>query len=982
MAREAEVRERHGTPPVVSLARVAGIGAAGPYDHWMISLSAARRLAPDFDLRGDPPPSSMAELASRLEPQLHGAWAMPGARLRWRHAEAKGEGPAPGDLLLHAGPSGEAWLCAARPWSPEAADSLVPCLEATCGLLLELERLREQAQRNERNHRLQAALFAISELASSTRPTREVLSEMHCIVGGLMYAENFFIARHDPQRRSLRFLYYADSIDPSRITPDAELAEDDIPGSLTLQVIRRGHALRGPSELLIQKFGFGGSHEGPPSEDWLGVPMVHEGVAVGAVVVQSYRPEHRYGIDEEHLLAYVAAHITTALERRENTRELERRVAQRTEALQVEIAERERGERVQSALYRITALAVRHKAEDDDARFYAEVHAVLAEIIAARNLYVAHYDADRDEVQFPYIADEHHAHIPGRIGGRGLTEYVIHRGEALLADAPLIRELEATGAAEPIGKPAEFWIGVPLRVGDTPVGVIGVQSYRRDQQLTERDLELLGFAATHLATAIGRHRADLALREIYLDLDRRVAERTRELGLANETLRRQIRAREGVEQQLKHQTLHDGLTGLPNRQYLLDRLVAAMARQQAQDDRLYAVLFLDLDRFKVINDSEGHLVGDQLLREAARRIGDCVRSPDTLARLGGDEFAVLLEHIRGIEDAVQVAERILQALELPFMIGGRELHSSASVGIALAQPHYGSSEEVLRDADAAMYRAKAEGRKRYALFDEGLRQFAQQRLELEGELRHGLVRHEFEPHYQPIVDLDGGGVLGFEALLRWRTGDGGLRLPGQFLGLAEETGLIESIDWRMYAMALRDLAEIMPVSAYVSVNLSPRHLLAPDFAERFLTLVEAQGACPSRVCVEVTEGALIDRTDLARATLEQLHRAGVRVLLDDFGTGYSALSYLQAFPLHGLKIDRSFAAVLDGDEKRGGSNAILRAILAMAASLGLEVVGEGIETETQYRQLRALGLCHGQGYHFGRPAPLGHWRSQVSGTRD
>jgi len=948
----------------------------------MIPLSAARRIAPDSDLRGDPPPASMAELAARLEPQLHGAWAMPGARLRWRHAGDGGEGPAPGDLLLHGSPSGEAWLCATRPWSPEAADTLVPSLEATCGLLLELERLREQAQRNERTHRLQAALFAISELASSTRPTSEVLSEMHRIVGGLMYAENFFIARHDPQRRSLSFLYCADSAESTGITPGTELAEAEIPGSLTLQVIRRGHALRGPSGLLAQQIGVGGVQQGPACLDWLGVPMVHEGVAVGAVVVQSYRPEHRYGIDEEHLLGYVAAHITSALERRENTRELERRVAQRTEALQAEIVERERGERVQSALYRITALAVRHKAEDDDARFYAEVHAVLAEIIAARNLYVAHYDADRDEVQFPYIADEHHAHIPGRIGGRGLTEYVIHRGEALLADAPLIRELEATGAAEPIGKPAEFWIGVPLRVGDTPVGVIGVQSYRRDQQLTERDLELLGFAATHLATAIGRHRADLALREIYLDLDRRVAERTRELGLANETLRRQIRAREGVEQQLKHQTLHDGLTGLPNRQYLLDRLVAAMARQQAQDDRLYAVLFLDLDRFKVINDSEGHLVGDQLLREAARRIGDCVRSPDTLARLGGDEFAVLLERIRGIEDAVQVAGRILQALELPFMIGGRELHSSASIGIALAQPQYGSAEEVLRDADAAMYRAKAEGRKRYALFDEGLRQFAQQRLELEGELRHGLVRHEFEPHYQPIVDLDGGGVLGFEALLRWRTGDGGLRLPGQFLGLAEETGLIESIDWRMYAMALRDLAEIMPVSAYVSVNLSPRHLLAPDFAERFLALVEAQGACPSRVCVEVTEGALIDRTDLARATLEQLHRAGVRVLLDDFGTGYSALSYLQAFPLHGLKIDRSFAAVLDGDEKRGGSNAILRAILAMAASLGLEVVGEGIETETQYQQLRALGLCQGQGYHFGRPAPLGHWRLQASGTRD
>ena len=951
-------------------------GAGWPYDRAMTPPPAARRIAPDFDLRTDSPPSSMEALAARLEPQLHGAWAMPGARLRWRHAETGGDGPTSEDLLLYRGALGEVWLAAGRPWSAEAADSLAPSLEATCGLLLELERLREQSRRNERNHRLQAALFAISELASSTRPTREVLVEMHRIVAGLMYAENFFIARHDPLQRTLRFLYYADSADPAGIATEVEIAEAEIPASLTLQVIRRGHALRGPSAQLAEQVGLGGITQGPECIDWLGVPMVHEGVAVGAVVVQSYSPEHRYGPDEEHLLGYVAAHLMSALDRRESTRELERRVAQRTEALQAEIHERERGERVQSALYRITALSARHEAEDDEGRFYAEVHAVLAEIIAARNLFVAHYDEDRDEVRFPYIADEHHTEVPPRRGGRGLTEYMIHRGEPLLADGALMRGLEATGVVELMGAPAEFWLGVPLRVGDTPVGVIGVQSYVREQQLGERDLEMLSFVATHLATAIGRRRSGLALREAYLALEHRVAERTRELGLANETLRQQIRAREGVEQQLKHQTLHDGLTGLPNRQYLLDRLVAAMTRQNVQDDRLYAVLFLDLDRFKVINDSEGHLVGDELLREAARRIGDCVRSPDTLARLGGDEFAVLLERIRGVDDAVQVADRILRALETPFLVNGRELHSSASVGIALAQPHYHSAEEVLRDADAAMYRAKAEGRKRYALFDEHLRQFAQQRLELEGELRRGLAQDEFEPHYQPIVNIGNGTVLGYEALLRWRQSDGSVRVPGQFLGLAEETGLIESIDWRMYAMALRDLAVIVPAQAYVSVNLSPRHLLVPDFAERFLALIDAQGARPSRVCVEVTEGALIDRKDLARAALERLHSAGVRILLDDFGTGYSALSYLQAFPLHGLKIDRSFATTLEGSGPRSGAQAILRAILAMARSLELEVIGEGIETDPQRSVLWTLGLRHGQGYHFGRPAPLAHWQAR------
>ena len=537
--------------------------------------------------------------------------------------------------------------------------------------------------------------------------------------------------------------------------------------------------------------------------------------------------------------------------------------------------------------------------------------------------------------------------------------------------------LQAAGLIQRSGTPAMWWMGAPMKIDDQPVGVIAVQSYRHDVGYTPRDLELLGFVATHIATAIGRRRAALALRTAYLELERRVAERTRELALANESLRQQISAREGMERQLKHQALHDSLTGLPNRQYLLDRLVAAMSQHAAQPERLFAVLFLDLDRFKVINDSEGHLVGDALLREAARRIGECVRSPDTLARLGGDEFAVLLERIRSIEDVIHVAERIMQVLDRPFLVEGRELHSSASVGIAMVQPHYHSAEEILRDADAAMYRAKADGRKRFALFDENLRQVAQQRLELERELRRGLAEARFIPYYQPIVSLGNGAVLGYETLLRWRRGDGEVLAPGAFLGLAEETGLIEEIDWRMYACALHDLARIVPRHAYVTVNLSPRHLLAPDFAGRFLELVEAQRALPSRVCVEVTEGALIDRKDVARAALETLHRAGVRIVLDDFGTGYSALSYLQHFPLHGLKIDRSFASMLEGGGAgRSGSRPIIRAIVAMANSLDLEVVGEGIETEEQRQALWTLGVRQGQGYHFGRPAPLEHWLAQ------
>ncbi|WP_397607722.1 EAL domain-containing protein [Silanimonas sp.] len=837
----------------------------------------------------------------------------------------------------------------------------------------EIDRLRMELDRRAHAMRFQEALFAISEVASSSKPTAEVMAAMHRIVGTLMYAENFFIALRDPERRTLRFVYFADSEDADGLDPDLEIPESELLGSLTVQVIQRQQALRGPSEQLAASLGMQDEAQGPESNDWLGVPMTSDGITQGAVVVQSYRPEHTYSAEDEQLLSYVAEHIATALARRQSTIELERRVQQRTEALQAEVVERERAERLQTALYRITALASRHES-DDDARFYADVHSIVGELIDARNFYIALWDETTDETSFPYSVDERTPTRPSRKAGQGLTEYVLHSGEPLLASESVMRELNALGATVAGQQSASCWLGVPMMVDDAPVGVIAVQSYRADVRFTHRDLELLSFVGTHIAAAIGRRRAGVALRQAYLDLEHRVSERTRELGLANETLRQQISAREGVERQLKHQALHDSLTGLPNRQYLLDRLVASMAQHVAQPERLFAVLFLDLDRFKVINDSEGHLVGDALLREAAKRIGECVRNPDVLARLGGDEFAVLLERIRSVEDAINVAERIMQVLDQPFFIEGRELHSSASVGVAVAQPHYASAEEILRDADAAMYRAKADGRKRYALFDEDLRHLAQQRLELEREMRRAMVHHEFEPYYQPIVSIANGAVLGYEALLRWNRPDGTVRAPGAFLGLAEETGMIEEIDWRMYASAIGDLVRLTPSHAYVSVNLSPRHLLAPDFATRFLTLVRDQRAHPSRVCVEVTEGALIDRKDLARAALETLHRAGVRIMLDDFGTGYSALSYLQHFPLHGLKIDRSFATSLEsGAETRGGSRPIIRAIVAMAASLELEVVSEGIETEEQRKALWTLGIRQGQGYHFGRPAPLQHW---------
>jgi diguanylate cyclase (GGDEF)-like protein len=407
---------------------------------------------------------------------------------------------------------------------------------------------------------------------------------------------------------------------------------------------------------------------------------------------------------------------------------------------------------------------------------------------------------------------------------------------------------------------------------------------------------------------------------------------------------------------------------LPNRAALLGRLARALANFERDPSRLFAVLFLDLDRFKVVNDSVGHLLGDDLLIEAGRRISSCVRAPDSVARLGGDEFTVLLEDIHGIEDACQIAGRVLAALTDPIRLGDKEIYTSASIGIALAHQRYSRAEELLRDADVAMYRAKAHGRHRYEIFDEQLREEALQMLDLESDLRRAIVRREFEPFLQPIVRLSDGAVLGYEALLRWRHSTRGLLLPVDFIGAAEDSGTIEQIDWHLYEQVFRAIPTLGDTHAYVGINVSARHFRSPNLATALLDMIAAYRVPPWRIRVEVTEGALLENPEIARATMLSLRDAGVLTSLDDFGTGYSSLSYLHRFPLHALKIDRSFVAELQSDLS-GSSAAVVRAIRALAGSLNLEVIAEGVETVLQRDALMQLDCAIGQGYLFAAPQP-------------
>jgi diguanylate cyclase (GGDEF)-like protein len=852
-----------------------------------------------------------------------------------------------------------------------AARQITQRLEA----IVEVEMLQRSVTRLEQAERLQRALYAIADQASSGRDMPDVLRAMHEIVGSLMYAENFYIVLYDRSADSVRFTYFVDVADTD--VPSNESAPlDELRGSLTWHLLRRGRALMGTPAELEKQIGEPLVAFGPECVDWLGVPLVRGSDVVGGIVVQSYTESARFGEEDRALLAYVAQHILTALEHKQTLTDLERHVAERTDALreanavlQQQVIERQRGEHLQAALFRIAELANTTDSLDE---FYAAVHRVVGSLLYSRNFYIALLADNHRELLFPYSVDEFDPLRRPRELGKGLTEYVLRTGTPLLADREGFERLQATGEVVSHGTLSSCWLGVPLICADRTVGVLAVQSYADDHRYTLRDQELLTFVSYHIANALERKRHAESLKHAYAELEQRVAERTAELAAANRELRGEIERRERIERQLKHETLHDALTGLPNRALLLDRLGAALARYTRDPRRLFAVLFLDLDRFKIINDSVGHLLGDELLEEVGRRIADCLEPRDVVARLGGDEFAVLLTDIENDEDATQSAQRLIDVLNAPIRLANKEVFTSASIGIAVAAQRYRKAEDLLRDADVAMYRAKSEGRHRYALFDETLHRDALHLLELEGDLRRAVTRREFEPYFQAIQRLDDGRIVGYEALLRWRHPARGLLMPDSFLAVAEESGLSEQIDWLVFERVCQVAPALTANGSFVGINLSGRHFHSADLGGRLLDLFEAHRVPPPNIRVEVTEHVLLDNPALVKRTLQKLRSAGITIALDDFGTGYSSLSYLHQFPLQALKIDRSFVAELTASGN-SGSSAVVRAILALAGSLGMQVIAEGIENQTQRELLLRLGCEIGQGFLFGQPQPASRW---------
>lgn len=466
-----------------------------------------------------------------------------------------------------------------------------------------------------------------------------------------------------------------------------------------------------------------------------------------------------------------------------------------------------------------------------------------------------------------------------------------------------------------------------------------------------------------------RKQAEEALQKAYDDLERRVEERTAELSQSNLLLKQEISDRQRIEDQLVHSAFHDKLTGLPNRALFMDRLEHAIERTKRREDYLFAVLFLDLDRFKVVNDSLGHMVGDQLLLAIASRIKACLRSSDTVARLGGDEFTILLEDINDVSDAKRLANRIQEELMLPFNLSGHEVFTTASIGIALSATGYDLPEQLLRDADTALYRAKARGKACYEVFDKAMHACAIALLQLENDLWRAIERQEFRIHYQPIISLKSGKINGFEALVRWQHPDRGLIYPIEFIPMAEETGLIIPIGWWVLREACRQIhlwQEQFPASPplTISVNISSKQFSQHDLSAQIEQMLQEINLDPRTLKLELTESAIMANAESANVMLSQLRHLGVQLYMDDFGTGYSSLSYLHRFPIDTLKIDRSFVSRRSVDDE---NSEIVRTIITLAHNLRIHVSAEGVETTEQLDLLRALKCEYAQGYFFSKP---------------
>lgn len=595
-----------------------------------------------------------------------------------------------------------------------------------------LIRLKYLANKYKRAEITQNALLKLSHIATLASSLEEFYLGVHQHLKQLISADNFFIATIDVTSGKIAMPFFADEKD---INPAQLYSEQYL--STLLQQGLTGYVFRtGTPQLCdtnrINELASSGEivHLGSPCHLWLGVPIKHEDIVTGVLVVQTYDTEVHYGDIEVELMTFICHHIAGVMERLKHQEQLEIAIQERTkelsqayEKLKLEVYERRRAERLQKSLFDIAELA---SSSTENPLFYSQLHNIIKHLIPASNCYIALLNEEETHLYFPFFVSQLGLEHPdSRPLQDGLTEYVLKQKRPLLLNQNEIRSLIDSGEiyrkAPTLNHTQTMhqWIGIPLFIHDQVRGALTIYSLSVTQNYQIKDLELLTFVSQHIGNAIEKKLSAESLRRSYAELEEKVIARTKDLAELNQNLEKEIQQRRHIEAQLVHDAKHDALTGLPNRTMFMERLSQAITHVQRHSDDQFALLFIDLDRFKQINDTLGHIEGDRFLIEAANRLRTCVRCNDTLARLGGDEFVILLDSIHSIEDAKEVSERVIRQLSQPYKSGTVEFHSGASIGISMSNNHrLNTSESILRNADIAMYQAKANGKGCYVIFDE------------------------------------------------------------------------------------------------------------------------------------------------------------------------------------------------------------------------------------------------------------------------
>ncbi|MCW8863407.1 MAG: EAL domain-containing protein [Colwellia sp.] len=832
--------------------------------------------------------------------------------------------------------------------------------KATTDTLAQLQLLQEQHDSLQMRY---TALLHLNQLSQECDELENFYPQVHRTIASLMTANNFYIVTYDQTFSTLEFVYFVDEKDD---WPTGAIDYESFSGSFTNLVIESMQPLlvTPKVEKQLQENGKVKVY-GTTGTDWLGVPLLHNGLVIGIMVVQSYSKKVRYTEQDLNMLTFAAQHVVGAMVRLQDKERLTSAVNARTRELMGQIREREKSELLQESLYRISELSSAANIDIND--FYAKVHNIVGQLINATNFFIAKYDHDSEILDFSYFVDENSENLARDYKPRTLSnhfsELVIRRQEIVLLTYQDMLALYQQGETKKPKANMHSWLGVPLIYSGNLLGVMVIQSYREDTTYTQQDAELLNFVATHVSSAIKRREASDIERQSHELLEQQVKLRT--LALEEEIVQRKQ-----AEKKLKHTATHDSLTGLPNRAIFIDLLNHAIACNKRKPDMAFAVLFLDLDRFKVVNDSLGHHAGDVLLKLIARELSSIVRSKDTVARLGGDEFVILIEDLDSNSEAFEIAQRITEFLEQPFTIENQLVFTGTSIGILFSDKRYDNADTMLRDADTAMYHAKDSGKGHYEVFDASMHQRVQNALTLEADIREAIGWQEFEPYFQPILKLSNQALKGFEALARWQSTKRGFVYPDDFIPLAEETHLIQAIDLQILQKSCQQLRRWQKTLArddlYVSCNLYCQQFFNPSLPSDIANILMKTGLKPEHLRVELTERALLENTDIVLANMKALKQLGVKILLDDFGTGYSSLSYLHRFPIDVIKIDRSF---INNVHEHENNRAIIKTIIDLATNLRMDTVGEGIENLADAQLLQQMDCLYGQGFYYSKPLP-------------